>query len=424
MNLKKLDQIKAPDDWINSVLNPNKNINRKPMTSGIVFRKRTFKVAATLLAVLFVFGSCFTAAALSSDTFMDFLSKVFGKQKITKVEMVNKKTKIKTDKKGFLKTDENIFVVGENESFICEYHWKDDKEVVDNVYIIKNNDLVKLSEKHFSGKYDGKDFSFDYVINNNEIYGYNYSGDLENIFFKIKNDTVYATFLTVKKDTVIKGSIASINLKNKTIVKISNDKMICNFIMSPNGDYILCNHRSKGYWSCFDISQKSDKKISSKLINGYNRTNEIKFIDSNRILTLGEPYISNNTEIYTTNLINLKTLKCEKIYKNSGNITVDWSYKLNKDKLTIFNITNKEKFTVPDVKNIIQPLDISKNYVLFSDEENNADCYLVDLNKHSYIKFNMPDEMKSKIEIHLDGNSKKALLTNGEKDYLLDLCSL
>ena len=37
MNLKKLDQIKAPDDWINSVLNPNKNINRKPMTSGIVF---------------------------------------------------------------------------------------------------------------------------------------------------------------------------------------------------------------------------------------------------------------------------------------------------------------------------------------------------------------------------------------------------
>lgn len=424
MNFKKLNQIKTPDDWVNSVLNPNKNIDRKPMPSGTVFRKRTFKVAATLLAVLFVFGSCITVAAFSSDTFMDFLSNVFGKQKVNKVEMIEKKTKIETDEKGFLKSDENIFVGGENESFISEYHWKNDNEIVDRVYIIKNNDLVKLNEKHFSGKYDGKDFSFDYVINNNEIYAYNYSGDLENIFFKIKNDTVYATFLTVKKDTVIKGSIASINLKNKTIVKISNDKMICNYIMSPNGDYILCNHRSKGYWSCFNFSEKKDRKISSKLINGYNRTNDIKFIDNNKILTLGESYTSGKTEVYMTNLINLKTLKCEKVYKNSGNINVDWSYKLNKNKLIIFNITNKEKFVVSNIENAVQPLDISKNYVLFGDEESDTKYYLVDLNKHSYIKFNMPDEMKSKIEIHLIANSQKALFTNGEKAYLLDISSL
>ena len=85
--------------------------------------------------------------------------------------------------------------------------------------------------------------------------------------------------------------------------------MICNFVMSPEGSKILCNHRGDGYWSVFDIASKTEKKISQKLVNGYARTTEIEFLDENRILTYGESIFKNSTEEDSTCVVNLQTMR-------------------------------------------------------------------------------------------------------------------
>lgn len=81
------------------------------------------------------------------------------------------------------------------------------------------------------------------------------------------------------------------------IVKISNDKMICNFVMSPNGKTLLCNFRSKGYWAIFDLDSKTEKKFNKNLINGYATVDEISFVDDYHILTLGKPFTKEKQNI-------------------------------------------------------------------------------------------------------------------------------
>ena len=80
-------------------------------------------------------------------------------------------------------------VVGRNETFILEYS-KDDSENVKNVYSIKNNKLLSEQVNKFQGKYNNEAFSFDYVIRNKEICGFNYKGAVSEIFpiMKWKNN--------------------------------------------------------------------------------------------------------------------------------------------------------------------------------------------------------------------------------------------
>ena len=61
----------------------------------------------------------------------------------------------------------------------------------------------------------------------------------------MKGRTIYAALYQEEKGKVVNEAIAEIDLDTNEIVKISNDKMICNFVMSPNGKTLLCNFRSK-----------------------------------------------------------------------------------------------------------------------------------------------------------------------------------
>lgn len=76
--------------------------------------------------------------------------------------------------------------------------------------------------------------------------------------------TVYAALYQTKEGTVVKETIVKINLDTNEIIKLSNDKMICNFVLSPNGKTLLCNFRSKGYWSVFDLKNKAEKENQEK----------------------------------------------------------------------------------------------------------------------------------------------------------------
>ena len=311
MDIKKIDKIKAPEDWVEEALNPEK-------IQGISHRRNSMKKLRTAAAAVVIFllcGTFVTVAATKSNVFQSLLENMFGKENVTEVELNPEPTKqvadVKAEKDGTIQLQENMMVVGEKESFISEYHFEGDEEKVDHVYTVVSNGLKKMTPVAFESVLDGEKCGFQYVASGNEIYAFNYTGGITEIFSYYKNGIIYGVR---EEKNATKGYLVEINLAEKTVKKISGGNMICNFVMSPEGSKILCNHRGDGYWSVFDIASQTEKKISQKLVNGYARTTEIEFLDENRILTYGESIFKNSTEEDSTCVVNLQTMRIEKKY--------------------------------------------------------------------------------------------------------------
>lgn len=448
MDFKKLDQIKTPEEWIDSVLEQkNKMVDKKrsgnPYGGKGSHRKDMFRIVLTMLVAVVIGGAGLTVAAATSDQFRSFLDGIFGSQKVSEVvlnhgykknvnqtldtslDSSHEEGSIQDGEDGVLNLKENTQIVGENESFISEYHTDGDDEIVDHVYVVEDNRLKELKSKEFQGDYDGSSFSFEYVIQNNEIYGYNYTGNIAFVFFKVKKQEIYVIFEEVKDDVVNKGCLASINLETNEVTKLSNDKMICNYVMSPKGKTLLCNHRADGYWSVFDIETQTEKKIPTNIINGYARASEIEYVDEYHILTSGDSFEKGDSKCYQTYLINLKTSKIEKKYNGVGEINLQWSYTWKENQVNIYSIIHGGNYTIPDVETEVQPIGNRGNYVLFGDpEEENFVYYLTNLQSQTWMKFEIPKEMQSDLEIHLMEKQKKILLTTDQKAYLVDISSL
>ena len=378
----------------------------------------------------------FGAAAATSGKFHNWIFTAFSKQDIQKAELntsapdkissdngqstashPDNNIDIKADKNNHLSLGKNIDLVGDKESFIYKYHKNGDDEIVDEVYSIQDNGLSKLAIKTFSGTYYGSSFSFDYSVINKEIFAFNQTGTLDSVDSVIDGDTVYAHFSKAKGDTILKSSVAKLNLKTGIIDKFTDDTKICNTKMSPNGKMILFNYRAKGYWTSLDTSTGKERKIPG--INGYNHTNEIKFIDDYHVLSLSINTTGSSEQAYT-NLIDLTTGKTLHTYKDYGEINVLWNYKYNeKNKsLKVYNITNKSSFTIPDMKSE----DIAAangNYVLFGELEKLDTFCLCNLETHKYIKFTIPKELRSDIEMYLSAVKSKMLITDGKDAYLV-----
>lgn len=379
--------------------------------------------AAAILILVLAVG--FGAAAATSGKFHNWIFTAFSKQDIQKAELntsapdkissdngqstasnPDNNIDIKADKNNHLSLGKNIDLVGDKESFIYKYHKNGDDEIVDEVYSIQDNGLSKLAIKTFSGTYYGSSFSFDYSVINKEIFAFNQTGTLDSVDYVMDGDTVYAYFSKVKGDTILKSSVAKLNLKTGIIDKFTDDNKICNTKMSPNGKMILFNYRAKGYWTALDTSTGKEIKIPG--IDGYNHESQIKFIDDYHVLSLLVISTGNNAKTYSeqvcTNLIDLTTGKTLHTYKDYGEINVLWNYKYNeKNKsLKVYNITNKNSFTIPDMKSEDAAIaDTNGNYVLFGDLEEPDTFCLCNLDTHKYIKFTIPKELRSDIEMYL-----------------------
>ena len=397
--------------------------------------------AAAILILVLAVG--FGAAAATSGKFHNWIFTAFSKQDIQKAELntsapdkissdngqstasnPDNNIDIKADKNNHLSLGKNIDLVGDKESFIYKYHKNGDDEIVDEVYSIQDNGLSKLAIKTFSGTYYGSSFSFDYSVINKEIFAFNQTGTLDGVDYVMDGDTVYAYFSKVKGDTILKSSVAKLNLKTGIIDKFTDDNKICNTKMSPNGKMILFNYRAKGYWTALDTSTGKEIKIPG--IDGYNHESQIKFIDDYHVLSLLVISTGNNAKTYSeqvcTNLIDLTTGKTLHTYKDYGEINVLWNYKYNeKNKsLKVYNITNKNSFTIPDMKSEDAAIaDANGNYVLFGDLEGPDTLCLCNLDTHKYIKFTIPKELRSDIEMYLSAVKSKMLITDGKDDYLV-----
>lgn len=397
--------------------------------------------AAAILILVLAVG--FGAAAATSGKFHNWIFTAFSKQDIQKAELntsapdkissdngqstasnPDNNIDIKADKNNHLSLGKNIDLVGDKESFIYKYHKNSDDEIVDEVYSIQDNGLSKLAIKTFSGTYYGSSFSFDYSVINKEIFAFNQTGTLDSVDYVMDGDTVYAYFSKVKGDTILKSSVAKLNLKTGIIDKFTDDNKICNTKMSPNGKMILFNYRAKGYWTALDTSTGKEIKIPG--IDGYNHESQIKFIDDYHVLSLLVISTGNNAKTYSeqvcTNLIDLTTGKTLHTYKDYGEINVLWNYKYNeKNKsLKVYNITNKNSFTIPDMKSEDAAIaDTNGNYVLFGDLEEPDTFCLCNLDTHKYIKFTIPKELRSDIEMYLSAVKSKMLITDGKDAYLV-----
>ena len=425
MNLKKLDTIKTPENWKRELLEQQKITKESSNTNFMKIKRMKWAMASLVLIVVCTMG--ITVGADTSNPFGEFLQSVFGTKKVQEVHLETTSNIGETNAHkeyeepgAEIQLSNNMEIVGRNETFILEYN-KEDSEKVKSVYCIKNSQLTSEQVNRFQGKYDDKDFSFDYVIKNNEICGFNYNGAVSEVFPVMEERTVYAALYQTKEGTVVKETI---NLDTNEIIKLSNDKMICNFVLSPNGKTLLCNFRSKGYWSVFDLKNKAEKKIKKSVINGYATTDEIVFVDDYHILTLGKAFTKNKTEYYSKYLVNLKSGKVEKEYFNTQiDISFNWTYMFNKNILTIENVMKGSKFQINIQERKVEPIIASEKYAIFGDKSNKI-IYIINLEKEEWMKVKIPNKKWENMEVYLMSKENKMLITLNKKAYIIDLSNL
>ncbi len=312
---------------------------------------------------------------------------------------------------------DNLQIVGTNESFI--YESKTDAnsdEIVEKVYSIKDGKLSKLLMQSFSGSYKGNTFSFQYSIIGQEIFGYNYSENLVQVFDQInKQGEIYLSIENAKGNE----QILCVNLKSgecKQVVKLGDGM---NMSMSPDGKYILINH-SKSYWTVFDTEKETERKLEG--LSGYALSNEYDFINDDHIATVGDAFTKNNTEFYRLNYIDLETGKV-KVYPEYGDIKGCWTYQCDtkKKRLEIENLITKQKKVIPlKQAEDVHIMQINGDYVLLGTDFD-AVYYLYNLQDETYRELDIPEEIRGTLEMYIAKKEKKLLLTNEKEAYLVDL---
>lgn len=312
---------------------------------------------------------------------------------------------------------DNLQIIGTNESFIYESKTDEDSnEVVEKVYSIKEGKLSTLPIQSFSGSYKGNTFSFQYSIIEQEIFGYNYSENLVQVFDQItKQGEVYLSVENAKGEE----QILCVNLKSGECRQVVKPGDGMNMSMSPDGRYILINH-SKSHWTVFDTEKETERKVEG--LSGYALSNEYDFINGDHIATVGDAFTKNNTEFYRLNYINLQTGKV-KVYPEYGDIKGCWTYRCAKKKkqLEIENLITKQKKVIP----LKQPEDvhimqINGAYVLLGTDSDDV-YYLYDLQEDTYRELDIPEEIRGTLEMYVAKKEGKLLFTNEKEAYLVDL---
>ena len=312
---------------------------------------------------------------------------------------------------------DNLQIVGTNESFI--YESKTDAnsdEIVEKVYSIKDGKLSKLSMQSFLGSYKGDMFSFQYSIIGQEIFGYNYSENLVQVFDQInKQGEVYLSVENAEGNE----QILCVNLKSGECRQVAKPGDGMNMSMSPDGKYILINH-SKSYWTVFDTEKETERKLEG--LSGYALSNEYDFINDDHIATVGDAFTKNNTEFYRLNYIDLQTGKV-KVYPEYGDIKGCWTYRCDtkKKQLEIENLITRQKKVIPlKQAEDVHIMQINGEYVLLGTDSDDV-YYLYNLQEDIYRELDIPEEIRGTLEMYVAKKEKKLLFTNEKEAYLVDL---
>ena len=312
---------------------------------------------------------------------------------------------------------DSLQIVGTNESFIYEGKTEGDSdEIIEKVYSIKDGKLSKLPMQSFSGSYKRNTFSFQYSIIGQEIFGYNYSENLVQVFDQInKQGEVYLSVENAKGNE----QILCVNLKSGECRQVAKPGDVMNMSMSPDGKYILINH-SKSYWTVFNTENETERKVEG--LSGYALSNEYDFINDDHIAAVGDAFTKNNTEFYRLNYIDLETGKV-KVYSEYGDIKGCWTYQcdMKKKQLEIENLITKQKEVIPlKQAEDVHIMQINGDYVLLGTDSGDV-YYLYNLQDETYRELDIPKEIRGTLEMYIAKKEKKLLLTNEKEAYLVNL---
>ena len=343
--------------------------NKNQHLSGI-------RIAAAIVLFIVILGVGVKTTAHISTLFHDWMENVFTKNDViqiipdsTTVDMGNAKISLKN----------HVQMTGQNETFLYETSYDGIEEKVEKVFSIEGRKQKELSKKKFEGHYQHLDISFEYSTIDNEIFAYNMHGAVEEVFPVIQQDTVYAVLETSAKEYTQESGqngkrLIAINLKTDEIQSELASKTGIDFVMAPNGKYVLVRYNLiqpggsvKRKWTSFNLQTKE--------------------------------------------------------YNEYGNVTPEWNCEYSaKKKTALFqNIVTGEKFLIRDIE--IEPsyfTSIYKNYFLIWNEED-LPAYLCNIKRKTAVKLNPPEDIRYTLQVYFSQKENALLFTNEKEVYLVNL---
>lgn len=379
---KIFDAIDACDDvFIKEVIQDIESRRKKQKRLRRLFFNKNqhlsgIRIAAAIVLFIVVLGVGVKTTAHISTLFHDWMENVFTKNDViqiipdsTTVDMGNAKISLKN----------HVQMTGQNETFLYETSYDGIEEKVEKVFSIEGRKQKELSKKKFEGHYQHLDISFEYSTIDNEIFAYNMHGAVEEVFPVIQQDTVYAVLETSAKEYT-QGSgqngkrLIAINLKTDEIQSELASKTGIDFVMAPNGKYVLVRYNLiqpggsvKRKWTSFNLQTKE--------------------------------------------------------YNEYGNVTPEWNCEYSaKKKTALFqNIVTGEKFLIRDIE--IEPsyfTSIYKNYFLIWNEED-LPAYLCNIKRKTAVKLNPPEDIRYTLQVYFSQKENALLFTNEKEVYLVNL---
>ncbi len=431
-----------------------KNLSRKsPSPKGFIPRlwrhSAAFRTAAAIFLCIVALGMGVSVLATASDAFREWLFDMFSGHEVTELHIGSdgntagnatdepasskessgetSRPDIPADENHRISLKDNMLVFGDKETVVAETHYDEETENVkiDRVYGIQGNGLKELPVYSFQGEYDGVPFSFEYAICHQEIHGFNLEGVINEVFSYFDEKSVYVQLMDDGEN--YKECIAKLDLETGIMEKLSGDKVYANCTMSPGGKVILCNYRADGYWTVFDLKEKTEKRIEA--INAYTRGDEIEFLDDTTILTFGEDLLEKTDDGIRTQAqtckVDLRTDQVLETYTGYGEVGMEWNSSVKKNTLELTNIVTGETFSIEGADKNTHFLGKAGDYAMYGDkEENNSPYFLVNLAKKTFMKINVPQEMHFDVEMYLAGAEKKLLLANETEAYIVDVSEL
>ena len=379
---KIFDAIDACDDvFIKEVIQDIESRRKKQKRLRRLFFNKNqhlsgIRIAAAIVLFIVVLGVGVKTTAHISTLFHDWMENIFTKNDViqiipdsTTVDMGNAKISLKN----------HVQMTGQNETFLYETSYDGIEEKVEKVFSIEGRKQKELSKKKFEGHYQHLDISFEYSTIDNEIFAYNMHGAVEEVFPVIQQDTVYAVLETSAKEYMQESGqngkrLIAINLKTDEIQSELASKTGIDFVMAPNGKYVLVRYNLiqpggsvKRKWTSFNLQTKE--------------------------------------------------------YNEYGNVTPEWTCEYSaKKKTALFqNIVTGEKFLIRDIE--IEPsyfTSIYKNYFLIWNEED-LPAYLCNIKRKTAVKLNPPEDIRYTLQVYFSQKENALLFTNEKEVYLVNL---
>ena len=379
---KIFDAIDACDDvFIKEVIQDIESRRKKQKRWRRLFFNKNqhlsgIRIAAAIVLFIVVLGVGVKTTAHISTLFHDWMENIFTKNDViqiipdsTTVDMGNAKISLKN----------HVQMTGQNETFLYETSYDGIEEKVEKVFSIEGRKQKELSKKKFEGHYQHLDISFEYSTIDNEIFAYNMHGAVEEVFPVIQQDTVYAVLETSAKEYMQESGqngkrLIAINLKTDEIQSELASKTGIDFVMAPNGKYVLVRYNLiqpggsvKRKWTSFNLQTKE--------------------------------------------------------YNEYGNVTPEWNCEYSaKKKTALFqNIVTGEKFLIRDIE--IEPsyfTSIYKNYFLIWNEED-LPAYLCNIKRKTAVKLNPPEDIRYTLQVYFSQKENALLFTNEKEVYLVNL---